>query len=70
MYICICEQVTDREIKQAIDDGANTLRKLSNELGIIKQCGQCGKCTKKILNEQKQLNIAPCSIAFSNAIPI
>ena len=51
MYICICEGVTDKQIKIAIADGANSVRDLRNELGITSQCGQCGKCAKKLLKE-------------------
>ncbi len=51
MYICICEQVTDKQIKIAISEGANSLRDLRSELGVASQCGQCGRCAKKILKE-------------------
>lgn len=51
MYVCICEQVTDSQIKQAIDNGAETMRDLRSELGVASQCGQCGRCAKSLLKE-------------------
>ena len=52
MYICICEQVTDRQIKTAIDNGAASLRDLRNKLGVASQCGRCGCCAKAMLKEK------------------
>jgi len=51
MYICICKQITDKQIKAAIDEGAQSLRDLRSELGITSECGQCGQCAKAILKE-------------------
>ena len=53
MYICICEQVTDKQIKSAISAGASSLRDLRDELGVASQCGQCGKCAKALIDEHK-----------------
>ncbi|WP_440056807.1 (2Fe-2S)-binding protein (plasmid) [Pseudoalteromonas sp. T1lg65] len=52
MYICICHGVTDKHIKESIDNGARSMRELSQELSVGKQCGKCCNCTKKILNER------------------
>jgi len=51
MYICICNQVTDKQIKAAIDKGARSMRDLRSKLGVASQCGQCGQCAKAILKE-------------------
>ena len=51
MYVCICKAVTDTQIKQAIHDGAHSLRKIRNELGAMSQCGKCYSLTKSILKE-------------------
>lgn len=54
MYVCICKQVTDRQIKTAIENGATSMRDLRNELDIANQCGQCGRCAKAMLKEHAQ----------------
>ncbi|EDM64859.1 MULTISPECIES: (2Fe-2S)-binding protein [unclassified Moritella] len=51
MYVCICRGITDKQMIKSIDDGANTMKKLSGELGIGSQCGKCCQCAKKILNQ-------------------
>jgi len=52
MYICICKQVTEKQIKSAIKEGATSLSDLRNELGIASQCGQCSGCARKLLEKQ------------------
>lgn len=54
MYICICEGITERQIKTAIKGGASSVRDLRNELGVASQCGQCGKCAKNLLAKHRK----------------
>lgn len=64
MYICICHGVTDTKIKQAVDNGAMTMKQLTTELKIGSQCGKCYKSTKKVLNNQLlQIAEAESSVA-------
>jgi bacterioferritin-associated ferredoxin len=51
MYVCICSQVTDREIREAVYAGACRLRDIQRELGVASQCGKCGQMAKCILTE-------------------
>ncbi|NOX08683.1 MAG: bacterioferritin-associated ferredoxin [Gammaproteobacteria bacterium] len=53
MYICICNQVTDKQINAAIEDGASSLYDLRKELGVANQCGQCGQCARGMLKEHR-----------------
>lgn len=45
MYICICNEITNTEINQAIELGADTVEKLKQVLNV---CSQCGKCVESI----------------------
>jgi bacterioferritin-associated ferredoxin len=49
MYVCLCQGVTDRQIRQSIEEGADTLRALRQQLGVMSQCGKCGCMTKELL---------------------
>ncbi len=51
MYICLCEPVTDKQLRSAILEGASTIRELRQKLGVVKQCGRCAKATLAILEE-------------------
>ena len=41
MYVCVCKAVTDRQIREAVFDGARTLRDLRKQLGVASECGRC-----------------------------
>lgn len=53
MYVCVCQGVTDRQIREAIEDGANSMRKLCRELGVASCCGRCAPYAKEILDESR-----------------
>lgn len=54
MYVCICNAVTDKQIRQAVEDGAGSMRELRKQLGVCSDCGKCGPSAKEILQEYKQ----------------
>ena len=49
MYICICNAITDSQIKQAVADGATTLADLQFELGVATGCGRCTESALELL---------------------
>jgi bacterioferritin-associated ferredoxin len=51
MYVCVCQAVTDRQIREAARSGARTLNDLRRELGIARDCGRCAGCARDCLAE-------------------
>lgn len=49
MYICICNAITDRQIKEAVVNGAATLADLQFELGVATGCGRCAESAMELL---------------------
>lgn len=49
MYICICNAITDRQIKAAVANGATTLGDLQFELGVATECGTCMESAMQLL---------------------
>ena len=49
MYICICNQVNDRTISQAVRDGARDLDDLAMELDVGTCCGKCGDDARRVI---------------------
>ena len=41
MYVCICEGITEKQIKSAIDSGCSSVRDLRKELRVARDCGLC-----------------------------
>ena len=49
MYICICNGITEREIRGAASLGCTTIDDLSRELGVATCCGKCAPEAGNIL---------------------
>ena len=56
MFVCICNQVTDKQIRQAAEQGVSSLESLSAELKVGTCCGKCKNCARKILRAAVQEN--------------
>jgi bacterioferritin-associated ferredoxin len=58
MFVCICHGVTDNTINKTVENGATTMRCLSSQLNIGKQCGKCVKTAKKVLDTKLKITNA------------
>ncbi|MCO6411468.1 MAG: (2Fe-2S)-binding protein [Thiogranum sp.] len=54
MYVCICNAVTDRQIREARDNGACTIEELGQQLRVATCCGRCAECAQSILSESAE----------------
>lgn len=43
MYVCICNGITDKQIRAAVAEGATSLEQLEAKLGVASQCGSCAE---------------------------
>jgi bacterioferritin-associated ferredoxin len=50
MYVCVCNGITEREVRGAIRDGATTMRQLCAELPLANRCGRCGDTVREMLD--------------------
>ena len=48
MYVCICNAVSDHEIRGAVALGARSLDDLRGMLGVATCCGRCAVATQSI----------------------
>lgn len=51
MYICLCENITDKDIHQAVNGGARSIRELRQQLNVCGGCGKCGLAARECLNK-------------------
>lgn len=54
MYVCLCEAVTDRQIRAAAESGCSSMRQLGHETGAGRCCGRCVPMAREILREYRQ----------------
>ena len=57
MYVCICNAITDKQIRAAAEAGATDLWGLQAELGVATNCGSCKDVAAEILAEYRQPNV-------------
>ncbi len=66
MYICICNGVTERDVRQAIDGGASNIRDLNRSLQVGSCCGKCVCLARDLLRTQSKSN-ASCNYVDATA---
>jgi len=54
MYVCICNAITEKQIRQAAESGVRDLWGLQAELGVASNCGSCKETASEILRENRQ----------------
>lgn len=52
MYVCLCRGITDQDIKNAVQNGADTFREIRDQLDLGTCCGRCVPETKTIIREE------------------
>lgn len=59
MLVCICNRISDRDIRSAIHEGASGLSDVKAGLGVGSCCGQCIPFAEDLVNETvSQLQIS------------
>ncbi len=51
MIVCICNNVSDRKIRQAVDAGVTSMAGLRDRLDVGTCCGKCHACAKSVLRD-------------------
>jgi bacterioferritin-associated ferredoxin len=49
MYVCVCQGITDRQIRRAVDQGARTLQDVQQKLPVAACCGRCGPAARELI---------------------
>ena len=51
MIVCVCNNISDREIRQAVDVGISSMPELHRELGVGTMCGKCVSYARQVMHE-------------------
>ncbi|MDF7676908.1 bacterioferritin-associated ferredoxin [Neisseriaceae bacterium ESL0693] len=54
MYVCLCNAITDRQIKATVAAGATSLTDLRDQLGVANCCGCCAQLASSFLDNANQ----------------
>ena len=53
MYVCVCNAITDSQIREAAETGVRDLWDLQAALGVASNCGSCKETASEILREHR-----------------
>jgi bacterioferritin-associated ferredoxin len=51
MYICLCNAITERQVRECARSGARSVDELTARLGVGSGCGRCIECAVEVLRE-------------------
>jgi bacterioferritin-associated ferredoxin len=49
MYICVCHAISDRQIREAVDRGAESLYEVQASLPVAACCGRCEDSARELI---------------------
>lgn len=61
MYVCICNSITEKQVRAAIEQGARSVRDLNRRLGVGSECGKCTCIARQLVKQafsEKELALA------------
>ena len=59
MFVCLCNGVTERQIRDAACEGVCSMTELSARLGVGAGCGTCAQFAESVLHETLQIDRLP-----------
>ena len=51
MYVCLCRAITDRQVRESVENGASTFREVRDELNLGTCCGRCVPESRTLIDE-------------------
>lgn len=63
MYVCLCRAVTDRQVRESVENGASTFREVRDELDLGTCCGRCVPEARTLIDETLAKIAARISVA-------
>ena len=65
MYVCLCQGVTDGQIRDAIYEGCCSYREVRETTGVATQCGKCACLAKQVVRETiAEVQSSQASLAY------
>ena len=62
MYVCLCNGVTERDIRAAADAGCRTLPELTMRTGAGANCGSCLEMAAEMLEQHRARRDLPLPV--------
>jgi bacterioferritin-associated ferredoxin len=67
MIVCLCHQVSDRDIQRAVASGTRCFEVLQDDTRLASSCGCCHDCAREVFDEAVA---APCAARKHHGAPV
>ena len=57
MIVCVCNAISEQEIKDWVELGGSSMSELSDDLGLGTYCGSCRDCARQIVTDSVQARL-------------
>jgi bacterioferritin-associated ferredoxin len=54
MYVCLCNAISDRQIREVVDRGAGSLCEVQAHLPVANCCGCCEDTARSVIQSQSE----------------
>ena len=68
MIVCVCNNISDREIRQAVDLGLSSMAELRRDLGVATCCGKCHTCAREVLSDHMNTTMSSQELVFRQSV--
>ena len=66
MYVCVCNGVTDHQVREVVAAGCRSLSELTMRTGCGAACGSCLEMARELIEEAQAVRELPLQV-LSNA---
>ena len=70
MIVCLCTGANDRDIREAISDGAKTQKQVERACGAGGECGSCHEMVKDMLCDSRCSTPARAPLRTPSSLPV
>ena len=53
MYVCVCNAVTENQVREALEEVGGSVAYLRTKLGVGACCGSCVEVAEELINEKQ-----------------
>ncbi|ABC22996.1 (2Fe-2S)-binding protein [Rhodospirillum rubrum] len=62
MYVCICNALTDRHVREDVQGGARSAGAVFARRGVRPVCGKCGDCMRALVRETRETSSSSADV--------
>lgn len=63
MYVCLCNAISDRQIRAVVERGAMSLAEVQAHLPVGNCCGSCQDCARTVIYDHLQATASRATAA-------